>query len=80
MQPASALHVTRLYGDTPQRPVDSERGCWCALFRSPFGSAPDGAALWREWPRTHTEPAEMVSCAGDESRQAPPFRLHKPSE
>ena len=38
------------------------------------GPAPAGAAFY-VGPRTHSEPAVMVACAGVASRQAPAFRL-----
>ena len=35
------------------------------------------ARRFMKWPRTHSEPADVVSRACVESRQTPAFRLHE---
>ena len=39
--------------------------------------APEGAAIDENGPAPTLKPAVMISHAGDESRQAPSFRLHE---
>jgi hypothetical protein len=71
MQPASALHVTRLYGDTPQRP-EIRSGAGDALF--PAGPS---ALLLRARRFDENGPARTLNrrtwlhVQAMESRQAP---------